>query len=139
MSEARIGRGESEQDLPEYLAVVLGRLGVPEVQRLRLVCKDWRRAVSDAFTGKLQPNQLATAVVAFPNATALSCKAPQNKLRLEDFHCMGQLKQLTSLELSDDHSLGRVSLCILQLPPVNCYPCTTGWFRHCKLAYTLSA
>ena len=93
------------QNLPECLAVVLGRLGAAEIQRLRLVSKDWRRAVSDAFVGKLQPRQLAPAVAAFPNATALSCKDIENKLRSEEFHCMGQLEQLTSLELYDHDSL----------------------------------
>ena len=68
--------------LPEYLAIVLGRLVAAEIQRLRLVSKDWRRAVSDAFVGKLQPMQLEPAAVAFPNATALglSCKGFQREL-----------------------------------------------------------
>ena len=88
------------RNLPECLAVVLGRLGAADIEDLRLVSKDWRRAVSDAFSGKLQPRQLAPVVAAFPNATALSCKEVENKLRSEDFHCIGQLEQLTSLELS---------------------------------------
>ena len=54
---------------------------------------------SDAFVGKLQPMQLAPAVVAFPNATALSCKEVERELLSEEFHCIGQLKQLTILEL----------------------------------------
>ena len=78
----------------------LGRLDAAEIQKLRLVSKDFRRAVSDAVAGKLQPTQLAPAVAAFPNATALTCKEIESKLRSEDYHCIGQLKQLTSLELS---------------------------------------
>ena len=61
--------------------------------------------MSDAFTGKLQPMQLAPAVAAFPNATSLSCEALQGELRSEEFHCMGQLKQLTSLELYNNTRL----------------------------------
>ena len=85
--------------------MVLGRLDAAEIRKLRLVSKDWRKAVSDAFAGKLHPMQLAPAVAAFPKATALSCKAIENKLRSEDFYCMGQLEQLTSLELYHDASL----------------------------------
>ena len=84
---------------------MLSRLLGAETQKLRLVSKDWKRAVSDAFAGKLQPTQLAPAVAAFPNATALSCKAVENTLRSEEFQCMGQLKQLTSLELYNSDSL----------------------------------
>ena len=76
--------------------MVLVRLGAAEIQKLRLVSKDWRRAVSDAFAGKLQPRQLAPVVAAIPNATALWCRAIENKLRSKDYHCMGQLRQLTS-------------------------------------------
>ena len=93
------------QNMPECLAIELGRLDAAEIQRLRLVSKDWRRAVSDAFVGELQPVQLAPAVVAFPNATALSCKDIERKLLSEEFHCIGRLEQLTSLELYDHDSL----------------------------------
>ena len=87
------------QNLPEWPAIVLGKLLGAEIEKLRLVSKDWRRAVSDAFAGTLRPTQLAPAVVAFPSATALSCKIVENRLRSEDFQSIGQLNQLTSLEL----------------------------------------
>ena len=58
--------------------------------------------MSDAFAGKLRPKQLAAAVVAFPNASALSSEAVENKLRSKEFQYMRQLKQLTSLELYND-------------------------------------
>ena len=63
------------QSLPECVALALARLDAPEVHRLRLVCKDWRRAVSLAFTGKLEPKKLAPAAAAFPHATSLSCRS----------------------------------------------------------------
>ena len=54
--------------------------------------------------------QLAPAVVAFPDATALglSCKEIKRELLLllsEEFRCIGQLQQLTSLELYDEDDL----------------------------------
>ena len=95
--------------------------------------------MSDAFAGKLQPKQLAPAVVALPNATALSCRAVENKLRSAEFHCMGRLKQLTSLDLYNKATLeaGWAFVSSSCLFPGN--PCTRCWFRHCRLAYTLSA
>ena len=92
------------QSLPECVAAALGRLGACEVQRLRLVCKDWRRGVSMAFTGKLRPKKLApaaTAFLAFPHATSLtlSCRSVGGQLRSKDFRYLGHLKQLSSLEL----------------------------------------
>ena len=96
------------QNLPEWLAIVLGKLLGAEIEKLRLVSKDWRTAVSEwkkQFAGKLRPKQLAPPVVAYPNATALSCEAVEDKLRSEEFQCMGQLKQLTSLDLYNIASL----------------------------------
>ena len=45
---ARENSSRAWQTLPECMATSLSRLDAPEVQRLRLVCKDWRRGVSIA-------------------------------------------------------------------------------------------
>ena len=90
------------QSLPECVAVALGRLDAPEVQRLRLVCKDWRRGVSMGFTGKFRPKSLALAAAVFPHATSISCWSVtyhRGPLQREDFCCIGRFKQLSSLEV----------------------------------------
>ena len=42
------------------------------------------------YFASCNPWQLEPAAVAFPNATALSCKGVERELRSEDFRCIGR-------------------------------------------------
>ena len=97
MSEACIGGGNSEQDLAGPAG--LSCLSVPEVQMLRLVCKDWRRAVRACIHWHAATHAAGTCCGGLPK-TPLPCRAALRRLPLH-----GPAQAADQLELYDEDSL----------------------------------